>query len=199
MKNDEVCISTFLVGEWTNVMVKKHFDGKSLFRTEMLVSPSLSRWSLFRCAVEHAEKSGDDDVIVVCFNEHNFTNNFDGRLFLDVIVEASKRGAQLLIGGCQKVENMVPVTSSLFWVDVTSGASFYVVYRSVYRKILSITIDGGDADLDEIISQYIPNKFLVCPIISDSSMQDSASSDVNSAQETMNIYKTIIAKYNLLS
>ena len=183
MKNDEVCISTFLVGEWTNVMVKKHFDGKSLFRTEMLVSPSLSRWSLFRCAVEHAEKSGDDDVIVVCFNEHNFTNNFDGRLFLDVIVEASKRGAQLLIGGCQKVENMVPVTSSLFWVDVTSGASFY----------------GGDADLDEIISQYIPNKFLVCPIISDSSMQDSASSDVNSAQETMNIYKTIIAKYNLLS
>ncbi len=189
MRNDEICISTFLTGEWEDDIVKKQFEGKSLFKTEKLSFPSLSRWSLFRCAVELSETRGDDDVIVICFNNHCFTDSFDERLFLNTVVEASQRGGQLLLGGCQTMGNLVPVSQSLFWLDITSGASFYVVYRSAYEKILSIRVD--DDDLDKIITQYVPNKFLICPVVSQSSEQDLA-------KGVLDCYQRVIKKYHLL-
>ncbi|NII83146.1 hypothetical protein [Pedobacter sp. SG908] len=106
----------------------------------------------------------DYDFVIICSDDHLFTEHYNREKFLECIHDAGNAGAKILLGGLEQYGEVIPLTDNLLWVDHFIDSTFYVIYRSFYQEIIESSFIDGDAN-NKIISSSTSNKFLVYPFI----------------------------------
>jgi len=107
----------------------------------------------------------DDDVIVICEDDHRFTPGYSKTLFLQTILQAHELGAELLCGGIGGFGTTIPVTDSTWWINSFMCTQFIVLYKSLFSRILEEPYDEHIV-VEEIFSSITSNKLTFYPFIS---------------------------------
>lgn len=121
-------------------------------------------WESIRKAVRMAEER-DDQVMILCEDDHYFTEHYDKGKLIDHITEAYKQRAELVIGGVGGFGCALPVGPSRYWIDWYWSNQFLILYRSAYRKILDYRFEDTDT-ADGVLSEILTNKLAIHPFIS---------------------------------
>lgn len=79
---------------------------------------------------------GEDDIIIICEDNHTFTEYYNRDTLIRNIIEAGEQGVQLLSGGIGGFGNAVPITSERYWIDWMWCTQFIVLYHPIFKKIL---------------------------------------------------------------
>ncbi|MGJ1195097.1 hypothetical protein ACR777_02370 [Sphingobacterium spiritivorum] len=118
------------------------------------------------CRIINIAIEKNEDVIILCKDDHEFTNDYDPDKFIASIYEAYRLQASFLLGGILGgFSNIFPLQSGLFWLDAFFGAQFVVVFSNSYKKILEEPFSDQDF-VDEKLSEMTSNKFVIFPMIS---------------------------------
>lgn len=145
------------------------FKGKNEF--ELNIIPAIKRergadglWQTIYSIVEKAN-DGDDEVIIICEDDHVFTPAYERDLFIDEVIAAGQSGCQMLLGGIGNYKNAVPLSKNRLWIDWSWCTQFVVLYRTAFQSILDSTF--GEKDVaDEFLSLLLSNKMVLYPFIS---------------------------------
>ncbi|NQX40838.1 hypothetical protein HQN84_18460 [Pedobacter steynii] len=115
--------------------------------------------------VIHSAIQNDDDVIIICTADHEFTGNYRKAYLLKNIIEAHQQGLNLLLGGIGGFEQAVPVTKNRLWTDTFQRAQFMVIYKPFFQNILDEPFSDNDT-ADAKFSEMTSNKMVLYPFIS---------------------------------
>ncbi|NSL85523.1 glycosyl transferase [Chitinophaga sp. Mgbs1] len=107
----------------------------------------------------------DDDVIIICEDDHEFTPDYSREYLLKNIIEAHYQGVDILSGGSGKIDQAVPVTENRYWVALCLSTQFIVVYRSFFQRILDEPFDRT-VIADQLFSTMTGNKMVLYPFVS---------------------------------
>ncbi|UKJ07495.1 hypothetical protein [Solitalea lacus] len=108
---------------------------------------------------------GDEEYIIICEDDHQFTNHYTKESLFKNIKEAKDKGADILLGGASWFNSALQISHDLFWVEKFSGLQFTVIYKKFFSIILEVEFVHGDA-ADYKISSLTTNKMLIHPYIS---------------------------------
>ncbi len=143
------------------------FEGKTEFAVTLIPAstgddPAYAWYTDLQRIVTMA-MDNDEDIIIVCEDDHFFTKNYSKSFFFRNIIEAWEQGADCLTGGCTAFNYAVPVAASRFWVNACEG-NFVVMYRALYSKIREASFETGwkQGSLPSAISS---NKLLLYPFV----------------------------------
>ena len=152
-------------------------------------------------------KNGDDDVIIICEDDHMFTEHYDKSRFIQNLIEASDQGVELLSGGIGGFGNAIPVTQNRYWIDWLWCTQFIVLYRPIFRKILEYEFDDTDT-ADGVLSELTSHKMVLYPFISiqhdfgysdvtrsNNEINEMITTHFRNANEKMNIYYNAFTRY----
>lgn len=147
----------------------KQFEGKEEFNITIidLVKHKMNTvglWLSIRKIVKKA-MDNDEDVIIICEDDHEFTEDYCKEYLLKSIIEAHEHGLDYLCGGVGNFGCAIPVTLNRYWVNLCSSVSFIVVYRKFFSRILDEPFDEtviADIKLSEMTS----HKMVLYPFIS---------------------------------
>jgi len=109
--------------------------------------------------------ANDDDVIILCEDDHYFTEHYSKKLLIKSIIDAHKKGADTLSGGIGGFGCAIPVSKNLYWVDWLWSLQFTVIYKKFFQSILDYDFKEGDST-DGSISRLSSNKLAFYPFIS---------------------------------
>lgn len=109
--------------------------------------------------------NGDDDVIIICEDDHTFTPNYSREKFIHHVIKAAEQGAEVLSGGIGGFGNVYPIGTERYWVDWLWCTQFIVIYRPFFRRILDEPFSDTDT-ADGKISEIAANKMVIYPFIS---------------------------------
>lgn len=110
-------------------------------------------------------KDSDDDVIIICEDDHTFTEDYDRDRMIHNIIEAASQGVELLSGGIGGFGNAVPITVNRYWIDWLWCTQFIVLYRPIFQKILNYEFKETDT-ADGVFSVLTTHKMVLYPFIS---------------------------------
>lgn len=163
--------------------IQTEFSGKSEFSMTVVEATSYpaTAQSLMldiRKIVDTAESRGEE-VIIICEDDHRFTEHHTRDYLMRNIVDAYTQNAEILSGGVGRFDQVVPVTESLYWVNSISHLQFIVLFRSVFAKVLDEPI-GDITDIKEILTQVTSHKMLLFPFVSTKIIIDPQDSHVDS-------------------
>lgn len=212
---DDIIIPTFIINlkERTDRLqhILNQFEGKQEFDIHIVEAcehqiGAVGLWqSIVKIVNEVINK--DDDVIIICEDDHSFTEHYKRHFLIQNIIDASLQGVELLSGGIGGFSNAVPITNNRFWIDSFWCTQFIVLYRSIFQKILDEDFQDSDT-ADGKFSELTSHKMVLYPFIS--IQHDFGYSDVTrqnneisgmitshfiSANAQMNIYQKIYQKY----
>lgn len=105
------------------------------------------------------------EYIIICEDDHQFTNQYSKELLLNCLDEALEKEADILLGGVSSGQSIFPVSKSLFWLEKFSGLQFTVLFRKFFKTILKADFANNDA-ADYKISSLTTNKLFIYPFIS---------------------------------
>ncbi len=145
------------------------FNGHDEFEINVIPAIKCNRgaeglWKTFISIIEKAEKS-DDDVIIICEDDHVFTKEYDKNTFISEVIAASEQGCQMLLGGIGYFSNAVPISEHRLWIDFSWCTQFVVLFRNSFRTILDSKFGEKDVT-DEFLSLLLTNKMVLYPFIS---------------------------------
>jgi hypothetical protein len=149
--------------------VLKEFAGRDEFNITIIepekhVITTVSLWKTIKHIVEYLVNA-EDQFIVICEDDHQFTKDYKKELLLAWITQANKMNADILSGGVSGIQHFVRVNTDMFWMGNFSGLQFTVIYKRFFKAITtSIFLDTDIADLK--ISALTESKFLIYPFIS---------------------------------
>ncbi len=161
--------------------ILQQFEGRTEFNIAVVDAckneiGALGHWhsirKIIQCAIDN-----DDDVIIICEDDHQFTPGYSKEMLFRSIYLAYQQGCDYLSGGAGKFDLAVPVSNNLFWTNHCLSTQFIVVFRKFFQKIL-------DAEFDETvigdikISGMTGNKMIIFPYISN--QKDFGYSDITS-------------------
>ena len=168
--------------------IVRTFEGKPEF--ELHITPAIRKergadglWASIRNVIQMVSES-DDEVIILCEDDHVFTADYDRDLFLQDVIEAGRQGCQILYGGIGNFHNAVPVSERRFWIDWSWCAQFMVIYRPAFEIILNAKFGKTDV-ADEFLSRILPNKMTLFPFIS--VQKEFGYSDVTASNNTKGV------------
>lgn len=107
----------------------------------------------------------DNDVIILCEDDHVFTPHYDKTVLFDNILAAAGQGAKILLGGISSFGQAIPLSENRCWVDRFQCTQFTIVYRSFFQEILDEPFTGKDA-ADLKFSEMTSHKMVFYPFIS---------------------------------
>ncbi|SEW52327.1 glycosyltransferase family 25 protein [Chitinophaga arvensicola] len=123
----------------------------------------------------------DDDVIIICEDDHQFTSDYSKEYLLKNIIEAHYQGASYLSGGTGRFGYAIPLTENRYWVNHCLSAQFVVLYKKLFPVILSEPYDETVV-ADLVYSDITSNKMVLYPFIS--IQKDFGYSDVTEIHNT---------------
>ena len=189
----------------------QQFEGKSEFEVHPIEACThrIGAVGLWRSIVKiiNLVKDVEDDIVIICEDDHTFTEYYDRDRLIQNIIDASTQGVLLLSGGIGGFGNAVPISTNRYWVDWFWGTQFIVLYRPIFKKILDFDFKDTDT-ADGVLSELTSHKMVLYPFIS--IQQDFGYSDVTrandeisgkimqhfkDANEKMNIYHQAYLKY----
>lgn len=162
--------------------IQKQFSDKPEFKVSLFEAcrdsnGAVGLWNSI-CAIVNRAKADGEEYVLICEDDHFFTEHYDRSTFLRQIMLAGVYGAELLSGGIGGFGNLVPVSGGLAWVDWLWCTQFIVVYSNAYDKILNAPFGVRDV-ADEKLSSLLKSKFVITPFISEQT--DFGYSDVTEA------------------
>lgn len=191
-KYDEYTIPTYIINlpERTDRRehVLKEFSGRKEFDVHIFSAFQKERgadglWQSIRKIVEQAA-SNDDDVIIICEDDHAFTTDYCRDKFLCDVISAGSQGCQILLGGIGNLSSVVPISERRWWVDWFWCTQFLVVYKTAYSLILQSEFGSKDV-ADEFLAKLLTHKQVLWPFIS--IQKDFGYSDVTISNNTPNM------------
>lgn len=118
------------------------------------------------CRILTEAKNGDEDFVLICEDDHFFTEAYNRERFLRHIMLAGAMGAQILSGGIGDFSNLVPLPGGIGWVDRFWCTQFIVIYRNAFNLILNAPFGLRDV-ADEKLSALLTAKMVTIPFISE--------------------------------
>ena len=193
MNYDNLSITTYLMGTKDGLphmqeefIGKNEFDIYNIYNSEEV---DAEEWNTFRKIIEQCQDN-KDDAVVICRNRGRFSNAYSKNFLFQSIITCANFNTHLLLGGCADFYNLVPVTSTLFWVDRFMKGEFFVIFRSAFKTLMDVRLEN-DNDIDTILSETLANKLLLCPMIYNTNEKSPAVSKIV-------LCKRVCNKYNLL-
>jgi hypothetical protein len=122
----------------------------------------------------------DEDIIIICREDHEFTEDYSKEFLLKNILEAYSQGADILSGGVGEFDIAVPVSQNRFWINILFSMQFLVLYRSIFQKIIESVFDDT-TPASRVISSVTSSKMTLLPFISVQRKEDHRSRFVNAA------------------
>lgn len=174
MKYDKVYIPTYVINlsertdRRNNVEIEfKDRDEFELHIVEAVKHPigAVGLWKSIKGIIKALAQKGEDDVVIICEDDHVFTENYQRDKFLEQVIRCAQLGTQILFGGIGGFGHAIPIDKELFWIDWNWCTQFMVIYRSAFDRILNARFTKNDV-ADEFLAKIIPNKMVVHPFIS---------------------------------
>ena len=149
--------------------IKEQFEGKDEFDLRIIsvqkrVVDAVVFWKGMLKAIDMAIEN-DEDVIIICGDDHEFTKDYTKEYLISNIIEAHQKGVNILLGGIGGFQQVVPVTKNRLWIDTFSCTQFMVIYKQFFQIILNEPFENGDT-ADGKFSEMTSNKMVLYPFIS---------------------------------
>lgn len=185
-KTDDQIIPTFIISLKHRLERQEHvlkeFANKPIFQCNIVpaIEDKNGRLGLWKSIknILSAVSSKNHDFILICEDDHQFTNSYSEKVMHSAIQEAKELKAEILLGGiCFCDQNVKRVSHHVLSVDNFACTQFMFIFKSFYNKILEAPFSENDcADLK--ISDITNRKLVVYPFISH--QKDFGYSDVSS-------------------
>lgn len=145
------------------------FEGRTEFDCKLVsgikhATGGYGLWQTVRQIVGDA-KEKEEDVILICHDDHEFSAGYNRSFFFRNILEAHFQGADLLSGGSGHFDFALPITANRFWVNPCRCVQFIVIYSKFFQSILDEPFDE-DVVVDILLPGMTSNKMLIFPFIS---------------------------------
>jgi GR25 family glycosyltransferase involved in LPS biosynthesis len=199
---DKIIIPTYVINlpERTERLehIKQQFTGKPEFDVQIIEAckhevGALGLWLSIRKIINLAI-ANDDDVIVICEDDHQFTEYYTKEYLIKNIIDAHEEGVSFLSGGTGKFNDAIPITKNRYWVQHCLSTQFVVVYKKFFHEILDHPYDETIV-ADLAYSHLALNKMVLYPFIS--TQKDFGYSDVTSIHtEVKNLIANMFAQSN---
>lgn len=169
----DLCIRTFVINmkerSDRRENIAKEFEGKMEFDLEFIEActheiGAIGLWQSILKILEIAIRD-DEDVILICEDDHSFTDNYEREYLFRNIVEAHIQGADVLAGGIGGFGYAVPIATNRFWIDYFCCTQFIVVYKKYFQKLINYTFKNNDT-ADGVISMQSTNTMVLYPFVS---------------------------------
>lgn len=151
------------------IHILKEFDDVKKFNITIIQSykndkANVDLWNNVKKCIK-AGIEEDHDFIIVCEDDHAFTDAYSYQYLLECIQEARNKDAEILCGGVSWFKTGVQISENLFWVESFTGLQFTIIFKNIFHKILTSEFSIDDfADLK--ITELCSNKFIIHPFIS---------------------------------
>lgn len=152
------------------VHISEQYKSKSEF--EFNIVPAIKHeigamglWQTMRRIVEQAQANNSEEYIVICEDDHLFTEYYDTNRFFDAIKKSNKLHADLLLGGVSHFDDAVEFDSDLFWLSSFTGFQFAVIFRRFYKNFLGLELHSSE-NIDIKMKEVSDSIFCIYPFIS---------------------------------
>lgn len=171
---NDITIPTYIVKTSKQIEslkdIKQQFQGKIEFDMHITYSHphSNSHRSLWNniCEIIAVAEEKNEDVIIICKDNHQFSDDYKKIKLIAAIYEAHRFNATLLFGGIVGGFNhILPLISGISWLDACWESSFIIIFRSFFKPILSENFCESDV-VESKLSEMTSNKFIIYPMIS---------------------------------
>ncbi|SIR61671.1 Glycosyltransferase family 25 (LPS biosynthesis protein) [Mucilaginibacter lappiensis] len=149
--------------------IKKQFKGKPEFNVTIVEAcnhkiGSVGLWQSIRKIINLAMEN-DDDVIIICEDDHEFTEYYFKEYLMKNIIEAHLQGINYLSGGSSYTDNEILIADNRFWVSNCLATQFIILYKSFFQQIIDEPFDDG-VIVDRLLSEMTSKKMVLYPFIS---------------------------------
>ncbi|WP_044063455.1 glycosyltransferase [Alloprevotella sp. oral taxon 473] len=117
------------------------------------------------CKIVRQAKAQHLDYVLICEDDHCFTQHYSKEYFHTNLQQAQKQGALLLNGGIGGFGTAVRVSAHRYWVDWFWSTQFVVIYAPLFDDILAYAFQATDT-ADGVLSALTPYKMAIYPFIS---------------------------------
>ncbi len=170
----QICLPVFIITqpETNRDRIIQEFSRKPEFEVFFIETgkkdecTNIDRWEGIREAARTG-KERDEDLIIICNDNHIFTTDYSKEYLFDHIIKAHYQGIDLLLTGCRSFYRAIPVAPSRYWVAGGTAAPFLVLFKKFYDKLLEESFDENVKPA-ELINELTFNKMLIYPFISSS-------------------------------
>lgn len=162
--------------------IKKQFEGKEEFEVTYVeacknVIGAVGLWESIRKVIQMGIEK-EDSVLVICEDDHLFTDHYCREILFRNIIAAHRQGCDILSAGTSGgFGHALPIGKSRYWVNHFLATQFIVVYRKFFNKILEAPYDQT-VTADYLLSELTCNKMVIHPFLS--TQKDFGYSDVTS-------------------
>lgn len=125
---------------------------------------ALGLWLSIRKIISMA-KDKEEDVIIICEDDHHFTSAYSKEYLFQQIVNGYVMGADYLNGGGADFRNALKISEHLYWIEIIRCTQFIIIYKDFYDKILSADFKENVL-ADVMLSDLTVNKMLIYPFVS---------------------------------
>lgn len=149
--------------------IRQQFENKPEFDVTFVEAckheiDAVGLWKSIRKIIRMAIDA-DDDVIIICEDNHEFTEHYSKEYLLKNIIGAHASGINYLSGGSSNTENEVMITANSFWVARCLATQFIVLYKPLFQEILDEPFDDNII-VDHLLSEMTSQKTVLYPFIS---------------------------------
>ena len=117
------------------------------------------------CKIVRQAKVQHLDYVLICEDDHRFSQHYNKEYFLINLQQAQAQGALLLNGGIGGFGTAVRVSVHRYWVDWFWCTQFIVVYAPLFDDILAYDFQTTDT-ADGVLSTLTPYKMALYPFVS---------------------------------
>jgi hypothetical protein len=107
----------------------------------------------------------DFPYVLICEDDHVFTDDYNHQFLLDQISDAIGLKADFINGGPSGFNTAFPINENLFWVDDFSGSQFLIIFSQFYSKIIDADFNPGDT-ADHKLCDLTNRAFYIYPFVS---------------------------------
>lgn len=160
------------------------FNGRNEFEVNIIEAVkhpigAVGLWKSILTIIRMAMEK-DEDVIIICEDDHAFTEEYAKLCLFKNIIGAYEDGANVLLGGIGGFQNTVPVKENRWWIDSFWCTQFLVVYKEFFQSILDEPFEDTDT-ADGKFSEMTSSKMVIYPFLS--VQQDFGYSDVTKSND----------------
>ncbi|MGO1594999.1 MAG: hypothetical protein ACTHYC_13380 [Sphingobacterium sp.] len=149
--------------------IEKEFSGRTEFNIHLVkaVEDSIPTVGLYKSlySVITEAKRQDFPFVLVCEDDHQFTEHYSKEQLLTYIELLQGLHADVFLGGVSWFDRGVQATEGLNWVNKFSGTQFLVIFSAFYHKILETAFAKNNI-IDMWMSNLSDNIFVAEPTIS---------------------------------
>lgn len=166
-------IPTYIINLETRKERRKHiyeeFRNKNEFKIEIVnaVKDEIGAVGLWKSIIKIIKiaQLAKDEIILICEDDHMFTENYDKNYLFYNIAKAEKKNVELLMGGVSGFGMAVPVSHNLYWIDWYWGNQFIIIFKSFFETILNFEFKNTD-QADIVLSNLTSRKMVLYPFVS---------------------------------